>query len=165
MKTIYLIRHAKSSWKNESQDDFDRPLSDRGGRDAPLMAAAMYSRNEVPDLLISSSAIRAKQTAEHFAKHFAKENPEFQLEDRLYLAGVGSLLEVICLIEDRINSVAVFAHNPGISAFVEYLSTENIDMPTTGIVRLDFGLDSWKELSGSTCMFKYFDYPKKHIVF
>jgi phosphohistidine phosphatase len=164
MKTLYLIRHAKSSWKTEGQDDYDRPLNNRGERDAPLMAAVMKHRKEIPQLLLSSSACRAQQTAQAFAAHLAGENPELVFEKKLYLAGSGTILEIVNHLEDRFDTVAIFAHNPGMSNAVEYFSNEVVDMPTTGIVRIDFGVDSWKEVSGSTGMFRYFDYPKKHIV-
>lgn len=163
MKVLYLVRHAKSSWSNPEQDDFDRPLNDRGKRDAPFMAQIMHANGDVPELILSSTAKRAKQTAGAFAGVFVKEDPDLELEGRLYLASVGDMLRIINEIEDRYDKVAVIGHNPGISHLVTYLCHEDVDLPTTGIVRIDFGANSWQEVSGSTGSFRWLDYPKKHI--
>lgn len=163
MKVLYLIRHAKSSWSNPDLDDFDRPLNDRGKRDAPFMAQIMLSSGNIPELILSSTAKRAKQTAGAFAEIFSKEDPDLELEGRLYLAGAGDMVRIINEIEDRYDKVAIIGHNPGISHLVAYLCHEEVDMPTTGIARIDFGADSWAEVSGSTGSFRWLDYPKKHI--
>jgi phosphohistidine phosphatase len=163
MKVLYLIRHAKSSWSDAGLDDFDRPLNERGKRDAPFMAQVMRSRGDMPELLLSSTAKRAKQTAAAFYEVFSGEDPDLELEGRLYLASVGDLLRIINDVEDRYDKIAIIGHNPGISQLVSYLSQEELEMPTTSVVRIDFGANSWQEVAGNTGSFRWLDYPKKHI--
>lgn len=166
MKTLILIRHAKSSWNDPDVDDFDRPLNKRGKQNAPEMASRLVSRGVVPELLIASPAKRTRSTARIMAKewHYAKE--AILLEEELYLCYASTFLKVITKIDDDIDAVAIFAHNPGITDFANYLTEEiRIDnVPTTGIFAVKADTDSWKDFDRAPKQFLFFDYPKQEIV-
>lgn len=173
MRTLYLCRHAKSSWANPGQDDFDRPLNERGLRDAPFMAKTFKARDEPVDLLVSSTANRAFTTARFFAKELgAKERPGFDaaqprpqlvLESNLYHASVRGILGIVNGLPNEAAGVMLFGHNPGFTEAVEFLSSRDIEnMPTCGIVRIDFPFRSWTEVSMDMGMLEWFDYPKRH---
>jgi len=163
MKKIYVIRHAKSSWKT-NQTDFDRPLNPRGLRDAPRMAALLKSKDVKPDLLITSSAARAKATAGFFAQ--ALEIPkEQQWETKeLYHASMLEILNVVASIPDEYNTVILFGHNPGFTYFANEFWGENwIDnLPTCGIVEIEGDVDSWNLFTGATAKVVNHYFPKMY---
>ena len=160
MKNLILLRHAKSSWKDASIIDFERPLNKRGKRDAPLMAERFLKRNITLDLIISSSAKRTMDTANLFAKVIGFK-PDIQKNDRLYEASGMEILKCINNIEDVYMNVLVVSHNPGLTTIVNYLSdflVENI--PTSGLA--GFSIDkNWRDIREKSCSFLFFDYPKK----
>ncbi len=161
MKTIYVVRHAKSSWGDLTIPDFDRPLSDRGQRNAPEMAQRLLNRGIHIDGFISSTARRALQTAIQFAKVFDRSPEEIQLHDELYHAPSSIYGELISGLDDSLASVAIFGHNPGISYFVNTLTTTRIDeMPTCGIFAVSIEAPSWKQFAAAKKSFLFFDRPK-----
>jgi phosphohistidine phosphatase len=166
MKTLLLIRHAKSSWNDPDVDDFDRPLNKRGKQNAPEMASRLMLRGVVPELIIASPAKRTSSTAKIMAKewHYPKEAILF--EEELYLCYASTFLKVITKIDDDFSAVAIFAHNPGITDFANYLTQEiRIDnVPTTGIFAVQAFTDSWKDFDRARKTFLFFDYPKQEIV-
>src|SRR5580765_3320693 len=117
MKSILLIRHAKSSWDHISMDDLDRPLNDRGKRDAPMMAERLLDCNLEIDAFISSPAKRARKTAEIFSKVFGQGKKHVEIKEELYEAGENDFASVIENLPDDLNVVAIFSHNPGITDF------------------------------------------------
>ncbi len=160
MKTLFLNRHAKSSWDHAGLRDFDRPLNDRGMRDAPLMAERLADRREQVDAILSSTANRALSTAMFFKE---KLSPALGMDttDDIYAAGVRTLLKVLCQVDDQIDNLIMFGHNPGFTDFANYLSDSDIyNIPTCGIVKIKFEVNSWAEVSGGTGDLVYFDYPK-----
>lgn len=161
MKTIFLIRHAKSSWIDSSLLDYDRPLNERGKNDSPVMAARLYETEKTVDLIVSSSAKRAFSTAKKFAKAFGIKKSEIVKKKKIYEASIAELLEVINRIDNSADRVMIFGHNTTLSTMVDYLSTYYIMMPTCAIVRIDFDVNSWSEVSKDTGRFIYMDYPKK----
>lgn len=163
MKTLYIIRHAKSSWANANQTDFERPLNERGHKDAPMMAERLL-RNKMPiDVFVSSTALRAKQTCEHFCKVYNTDVKNIQFSDKLYHAPAYVIYSVIENLEDSNNNAAVFCHNPGITDFVNTLTEHfRIDnMPTCGIIAVQSKTDSWKNFESSEKRNLFFDFPKK----
>jgi phosphohistidine phosphatase len=161
MKTLYLVRHAKSSWNIVGIDDFDRPLNERGKQDAPEMAKRLKKRNNKIDLLLSSPAKRAYKTAKYFAEAFDIKKGEIVLVDRLYHASVSTFLETISEIKDKYDSVVIFSHNPGITEFANILTNVHIDdMPTCSVFAVQIETGHWKDFFKSEKKFLFFDYPK-----
>jgi|SRR6187399_929405 len=161
MKTLLIVRHAKSSWDNASISDIDRPLNDRGRRDAPAMAGRLIKAGVKIDLFVSSPAKRARHTAECFLHEFGKKDKELVIVQQLYHAQIQDFREVIAGLDDKYGSIALFSHNPGITSFANVLSTVRLDnMPTCGIFAVTGQADSWKDFLNDTTTFWFFDYPK-----
>ena len=163
MKTLILIRHAKSSWENRNISDFERGLNDRGKRDAPFMAGILKEKKINIDLILSSPAVRAFKTAKIFARELEIEEKEIIINENIYEAGRKDLLKVLMETNDSINNLMLFGHNPGLTYLSNYLcdyETDNI--PTCGIVCMQLDFDSWKYLGSKSCNFIFFEYPKKY---
>ena len=161
MKQLLVIRHAKSSWEIGSLNDFDRPLNDRGNRDAPLMAMRLENKNIKIDAFVSSPANRAKTTAVLFSGILQKNKDSIIYLPQLYNAGSATFYEVIQSLKEEWQTVAIFSHNPGITAFVNSLTNTKIDeMPTCGVFAVTCNIDSWESFSNNEKTFLFFDYPK-----
>jgi phosphohistidine phosphatase len=161
MKSLLIIRHAKSNWDSSVLNDFDRPLNERGKRDAPQMAKRLISKKISIDLFVSSPAKRAKTTAEFFVDTFKKDKDGIIFFPSLYHAPVDVFYQVITGFDDTCNSAAIFSHNPGITSFVNTLTATQIDnMPTCGVFAVNTDTDSWRNFSSSKKQFWFFDYPK-----
>lgn len=162
MRTLFLIRHAKSSWADPGMSDFDRPLNKRGKMNAPFMGKLLAKENILPDLIISSPAKRAITTAKKIAKEINYKNENILLNEKIYEASEKTLLKIINEISDKNKTVFMIGHNPGFTALLNYLTEENIsNIPTCGIVEINFEIDSWKEVSNGMGKLVRFDYPKK----
>ena len=162
MKQLTLIRHAKSSWKNAYLLDIDRPLKKRGKRDAPVMGKRLAKRESVPDLLVSSPAKRALATAEIIAEEIEYPLEDIVVDDKLYGAGVSRLLKIIRGFDDGFEHAACVGHNPGLTDFVNHVSSRFIDnVPTCGIVVMTFDIDAWASVGHVEPSQVDFDYPKK----
>ena len=161
MKTVYVVRHAKSSWGDLTEPDFDRPLNDRGQRNAPEMAQRLLFRGVSIDAFVTSTAKRAMQTAIHFITAYKRNPEELILREDLYHAPPQVYTAVISQQDDRFDSIAIFGHNPGISAFVNDLTTTKIDqMPTSGIFAVQADIIHWKDFPKANKNFLFFDSPK-----
>ncbi|SMO68181.1 SixA phosphatase family protein [Solitalea koreensis] len=161
MKTLYLIRHAKSD-QTITGSDFDRPLNDRGFKDAPKMAERLLNKKVHPDLIISSPAKRALTTAKTFAETLNYGFKNIYEEKLIYEASTATLLKVINHINDKHEVVLLFGHNPGITFIINYLTNNKLDnLPTCGVFKIEFELDSWKLVSEGAGKAAYLDYPKK----
>jgi len=161
MKHLILIRHAKSSWDNPLQKDFDRPLNDRGIRDAPVMAKRLKDKKVEIDAFISSPAVRALETAQYFAEAYDLKRKDIIQEKDLYHASADALFDFVTQLDDANNNVAVFTHNPGLTEFATELTTVNIDnVPTCGIFAIKLNAESWKDFGEAEKKFWFFDYPK-----
>jgi phosphohistidine phosphatase len=165
MKKLYLVRHAKSSWGSADIDDFDRPLNDRGEKDAPHMAKMLKHRKIFPDRMISSPAVRALNTCKAFAKVFDFDKHNIITIDKLYHASADTWLSVLSFLKehprDKEDIVLVFGHNPGITEFANALLNAFIDnIPTCGIVSASLNIDQWKDISPGCGKMDSFDYPK-----
>jgi phosphohistidine phosphatase len=161
MKKIYIIRHAKSDWSFDV-DDFDRPLNDRGKRDAPLMAARLLQRNTLIDAFVSSPANRALKTAMIFAEAYERNKNQIILKKELYHAPPEIIFDVIENMDDTYSSIAVFTHNNGITDFVNGLGIVMIDnVPTCGIVGFAANTHNWRKVREADKTLLFFDYPKR----
>jgi phosphohistidine phosphatase len=162
MRSLLLVRHAKSSWDDFSIPDIDRPLNDRGKRDAPKMAIRLLEKKIPIDAILSSPAKRALKTAEAFSELYGIAQKHILVRDKLYMAGPEDFLEVILKLDDAILHPALFSHNPGITSFANSLGAGVIDdMPTCSIFAVKFDIKKWKDFSAAEKSFWFFDYPKK----
>jgi phosphohistidine phosphatase len=161
MKQLLLVRHGKSEWGNAHLADFDRPLNPRGHRNAPEMAARLLQKDLVPQLIVSSPALRAITTARHFSQAWKKSVEQIKEEVSIYEANVKTLLKLINNFNNKYDYIAVFGHNPGFTDLANYLSDANIyNIPTCGTVLIDFPFDDWEQVSHHTGRLLQFDYPK-----
>jgi phosphohistidine phosphatase len=164
MKTLYLVRHAKSSWDDKSLDDFDRPLNKRGKKDAPFMGRKLRKLWDAePELIISSPAKRARKTAKIMAEEIRYPKKKIQWEDALYEATETTLLKVIHEQHDDIKSLMILGHNPSLTAFYNLMSDEVIDnIPTSGVVCVEFPAENWAAITPNSGKLVFFDYPKRY---
>ncbi|MEQ1797824.1 MAG: histidine phosphatase family protein [Lacibacter sp.] len=161
MKTLLLVRHAKSSWEEPGQKDFDRPLNERGLKDAPMMAKRLLARKVKVDVFISSTAKRAKKTCELFMKEFDADPDTMVPQPKLYLAEPDAFIEVIRKIDEAVDHAIIFSHNNGITDFANQVTTARIDdMPTCSVFAIKFKTKSWADFEQAEKEFWFFDYPK-----
>jgi len=161
MKTLLLIRHAKSDWANTALDDFDRPLNERGKKDAPVMADRLKDKKIMIDAFITSPAKRAAKTAKVFAEKYAIKKEELIIKEELYLPAPDVFYSVIEKTDDTLTNIAVFSHNNGITDFANMLTETRIDnIPTCGVFAIKIESDSWKNFREAKKEFWFFDYPK-----
>ena len=162
MKTLYLIRHAKSSWKFPELDDFDRPLNRRGKHDAPMMGQRLHQQRIVPDLMLSSPATRTKRTAKAIAEAVGYPTSAIQYNRLIYEASAEALTELLRNCEDAANTVALVAHNPGLTELSNHLTSHYIDnIVTTGIVAIQFSFDHWAKVDRRAGQVLWYNYPKR----
>ena len=162
MKRLYLIRHAKSSWDDPRLADFDRPLNDRGKRDAPRMGRRLAEGGHRPDILLSSPARRALGTAKRIAHELGFRKEAILRNSHLYHADESQLLQAVRAQPDRASSLMLFGHNPGLTEFATLLCRYPFDnIPTCGVVCIDFPVDSWTRVTYNQGALQFFDYPKK----
>jgi phosphohistidine phosphatase len=145
MKTLFLLRHAKSSWKESDISDFDRPLNERGRRAAPFMGRLLSGRGLRPELIMSSPAKRARKTAKLF-KEAGSFDAELTFDDRIYEASANTLLYVIGEVDDSLNSVMLVGHNPGMEGLIKVLTGDSEPMPTAAVAVIDLDIDEWKQI-------------------
>lgn len=161
MKTLFLVRHAKSSWAEPGATDFERPLNDRGKRDAAEMGKRLKLRGIQFDRIISSPAVRAKKTAFLFAHEMGYDTEAIIWDRELYLAAPDTILKTIGKVPNTVNSLAIFCHNPGITELANTLSSVRVDnMPTGSVYVVNFNGLSWEEFEKASHRFVFFDYPK-----
>ncbi len=165
MKKLYIIRHAKSSWDYPSLSDFDRPLNDRGKRDAPRMAKRLKEKRLTPDMVISSPAVRALDTCKIMCEVLGFDRKKIIEHKSLYHASEEQILSVVRQIKDRKGDkeeiVLLFGHNPGLTEFANRLSDENIaNIPTAGMVAAELNIDKWSQANWGCGKLLFFDFPK-----
>lgn len=163
MKTLYLIRHAKSSWDNPALPDVDRPLNKRGVNDAPLMGRRLKQRNILPDLLLTSPAVRARATCHAIADEIGFPKHKIATDKNLYHAGETDILQILQRLDNKHAQVMIFGHNPGLTEFANLLANARIDnIPTCGIVACSLDVQTWNETDTGKGSVIFFDYPKKN---
>ena len=160
MKLLFLLRHAKSSWDDPTLDDHDRPLNKRGVKDAPAMVDLLNALLSTPERIVTSSAIRAQQTAQIFAQRLAN-TPELEISTDLYTESAFELFDQIKATDDRLKRVMMVCHNPAINDLVNMLGFEIENVPTCGIIVFGFNVSSWQELGNKKVIPIYYDFPKR----
>ena len=161
MKTLLLVRHAKSSWDNLSISDEERPLNERGRKNAPEMASRLRKRKIDIDVILSSPAKRALTTAEYFAEEYGLKKNKLIIVPELYMAGKETFLNVIRNAPGKAVNVAVFSHNNGITEFANLLSKTKVDdMPTCSVFAVKCPIRDWSEFDVGNNEYYFFDYPK-----
>ena len=161
MKTLIIVRHAKSSWDETGLEDRERPLNERGKKDAPRMAKRLKDKDLKIDLFVTSPAKRARRTAKCFADIYDVSKKEMVQEEKLYGAAVETIYEVVAALPDKHNTVALFGHNPGLTDFVNTLTTVHVDnMPTSAVFAVSADTDKWADFKEAEKSFLFFDYPK-----
>ena len=160
-KELLLVRHAKSSWDDPYLDDHDRPLNERGLRNAPEVGKRLQGSGIRPGVWLSSTATRAISTAEIIAEQVGFPKEKIQQTKDLYHASATELQEFISGLDDQIDSVVFFGHNPGMTSLVTNLYGLPIDnIPTSGVVHLQFNENAWSATSSAPPARAYFDFPK-----
>jgi phosphohistidine phosphatase len=164
MKTIYLVRHAKSSWKYPNLDDFERPLNKRGRKNAPFMGKTLKKLKVTPDLVISSPANRAAMTARIIAATINYPLENIVYSEAIYEFSEDALIRVINKIDNGVNSSMVVGHNPAINGLANYIGDQPIsNIPTCGVYCVDLDISSWAKIYEHCGKLKFFEFPKKHI--
>ena len=164
MKRLILIRHAKSSWDNAALADFDRPLNERGRRDAPLMAQRYAHAAELPLQIVASPAVRATSTALIFAEALNVSADTVRYEPEIYEATVETLLSVVRGLSDELPNAVLFGHNPGFTDLIQLLVDDRlpfIELPTRGIAVLAFDVAQWSDIVPGDAQLQAFRCPKE----
>lgn len=161
MKYLYLVRHAKSDWKNIGLSDFERPLNERGNTDKKTMGKRLKEKSIKLDSFISSSAKRTTQTSIALAKEIDYSTKEIKFFEELYHASPSVMLSIINKTDIENNNLLLVGHNPGISMLCDYLCNYSVDFPTLGIAKISFETEDWMEVSTQTGTLEWFDFPKK----
>ena len=161
-KTLFIVRHAKSSWDYTDISDVDRPLSLRGINDAGIMAGRLKAKGDIPSLLITSPACRAFHTAIIFSRALKVSCENLVIEERIYPGSINEMLNVIEHVSEKYASIMIFGHNPASTGLANHFLKQPIDnLPTAGIVTLNFNGDSWKNFKDQKPGSEHIDYPKK----
>ena len=164
MKTVFFIRHAKSSWSDMSLKDFDRPLNKRGKRDAPMMAEKLQEMGVRPDAIVSSTANRAITTAAHFAKALGIAKGDIVRTPSIYEAYSSTVLKIVQNQPNNWQTILVFGHNPAFTSIANSFEGDYIDnVPTCGIVKVTADIDDWNDLNEKTGKVAEFYYPKQFL--
>ncbi len=163
IKTLYIIRHAKSSWDNAGQPDFDRPLNSRGIRDAQMLFSHWANEFKGVELIATSPANRAKSTSMLLCQTVDLSQNLISTYESLYEASVANVYAVVKSFPDEVNIAAIVGHNPSLYYFAnQYLKNQIENLPTSGIVKLVFSCNSWGEISRASLVDSKFDFPKNH---
>lgn len=159
---MFIVRHGKSSWEDEELDDIDRPLAERGLRNADTMANRLKELGEIPELIFTSPANRALNTALIMARIWGLDSDSLQIHDALYMAYVPEIEEVVGEAPGSIRSLAVFGHNPSFTLYANTFLEEPLDnLPTAGIVIVTLECDQWKKIGRTMVKKTYVDFPKR----
>lgn len=165
MKKLFVVRHAKSSWDYPELSDFDRPLNKRGKNNAPEMGKRLALKGVLPELLISSPAKRAAATAKRIALEIGYNVNDIKKEPLFYHGSRKDIVSVIRSVEDDVNTLMIFGHNPDLTSLVNRLSGSDIyNIPTCGVAEIDFDISSWKNIEEFSGSLSSFDYPKRLLV-
>lgn len=162
MKQLIFARHAKSDWGNEFLKDIDRPLNDQGYSDAYFLSEWFLKNKALPELILSSTATRAINTALIFARTFDYDMSCFRVEKEIYESSVETLITIIKEQDDSKKSIMLFGHNPAITNICNELAKQLFfeNLPTCGIVALNFEIESWKALSSKSGVTDFYQFPK-----
>lgn len=148
MKRLMILRHAKSSWDNPDLSDFDRPLNARGRTAAPFMGRLIAERGYLPEMIVSSPAKRASETAA-LVRENAGISAAAQFDERIYEASPQALRQVVSETPDSVNSLMIIGHNPGMEGFVRFLTGELLPIPTAALSIIDLDIEKWADLTAN----------------
>jgi phosphohistidine phosphatase len=163
MKTIYLVRHAKSSWKYPDLDDFERPLNTRGRKSAPFMGSILKKLKVSPDLILSSPANRAAMTARIIANKISYPLEKICFSESIYEFSANALIDAIKDLDDAVNKAMLVGHNPALTELANYIADQPIsNIPTSGVFCADLDIPSWAKISDHCGKLRFFEFPKKH---
>lgn len=163
MKTIYFVRHAKSSWDHPMLQDFDRPLNPRGLRDAPFMGKLLHAKGAKPDVLISSPAQRALHTARFFAEAMGHDPDSVQQEPQIYEAYPETIFFFIQALPNEHQEIFLFGHNPTWTSLANQFSEEFLsNIPTCGVFKVEAAVDDWAAFTRHTGALTAFHFPKQY---
>ncbi|HQU82993.1 MAG TPA: phosphohistidine phosphatase SixA [Pyrinomonadaceae bacterium] len=162
MKKLYILRHAKSSWDNPILADFDRPLNERGTKTADFMGNFLLKQDFQPDLILTSPATRAQETA-NIVKKTAKFQAEIKLEENIYEASVQTLVKIVSELKENVQTVLLVGHNPGLEGLIKFLTGEIQSMPTAGLAIIDLKIEKWKEIAAECGTLQDLVRPKMEI--
>jgi phosphohistidine phosphatase len=146
MKTLYILRHAKSSWDNPLLADFERPLNKRGLEAAPLIGEIIYKNRFTPELVLSSPAKRAKQTAV-LVREVGAIKPEIRFDERIYEASPQTLVQIISELGEEADSLLLIGHNPGLEGLIRFFTGETQPMATAALAVIELNAKTWAEIS------------------
>jgi phosphohistidine phosphatase len=149
VKTLLVLRHAKSSRDDSTLEDHERPLNARGRRDAPRMGQLVREYGLIPNLVLSSDAARARQTAEAVVES-ARYTEHIQWSPRLYLAESADIVSLLRTVREDAGTVMIVGHNPGLEELIEHLTREQQDLPTAALAQIVLPIDHWRDLTLST---------------
>lgn len=159
MKSIFFVRHAKSSWEDLRIEDHERPLNERGKKDSKSIGRYLINNGHKIDIIIASSAKRAKATAKNLNDVVKAEN--LIIEPGLYQASAIEILKVVSNIHNEVDAAIIVAHNPGMTDVANIFSSERIiNVPTTGVFKIDFDIDDWSDADSHNGIMDFFIYPK-----
>jgi phosphohistidine phosphatase len=164
MKKVYLIRHAKSSWDHQNLRDIERPLNERGMRDAPFMAKMLKGKGIRPEVLISSPAIRALMTASFFKIEFGLDGEDLHVRDEIYESLPATLIHLITMLPEDYDTIFLFGHNPDLTSLANLFTKKYIDnIPTCGVIGIHSHVDRWIDFSPVTATVQEYYYPKQYL--
>lgn len=163
VKTLYIVRHAKSSWEYEQLHDLERPLTGRGERDAKIMGALLRKKQVHPGCVLSSPALRALSTARILCEETGFDRNKIEIHSELYFKDTYDCLALISQRGSRMDNILLVGHNP-MNTNLAHLLAHGFDelLPTCGIVSIEFPVESWGLVEGGTGKIKFFEYPKKY---
>ena len=166
VRTLYLVRHAKSSHDDPTLEDIDRPLNKRGKSDAKLMGEILYDKGVRIDNMLISPSKRTRSTAKRLAKQLDYDKDKIQIDSTIYRCRTQALLAAIRSVDNQYKSLMVIGHNPSTIQVANHFQKDTIftEVPTCGIVAIEFEGASWETLGHKEGDFKFFDYPKKYKV-
>ncbi len=162
MKTLFVLRHAKSSWENPDWSDFERPLNSRGLDAARFIGELIYERNLQPQIIVSSPAKRAKQTAV-LVKEIAEISKPVKFDERIYEASPLTLFNLIREFDEKWESVLIVGHNPGFENLVRMLTGEAVSMPTAALAKINLSIENWHDLETDANELEFLIRPKEEM--
>lgn len=162
MKTLFILRHAKSSWENPDLSDFDRPLNSRGLDAARFIGALIYEKKLRPQLILSSPAKRTKQTAV-LVKEIAEIPRQVRFDERIYEASALTLFNLVSEMEESFESLLMIGHNPGLEGLVMTLTGTIQTMPTAALAKVSLNIDRWSEISSHCGKLEFLIRPKEEM--
>jgi len=160
MKNLIIVRHCKSSWKDPSLSDFDRPLNKRGNIDGELMSNYLREKEKKIDKLILSTSIRTRLTSKYFIEKIHFNSISYL--DELYHASYSEIIKIISKIENNFNNIMVIGHNPGLTELINHFTDMRIyNIPTTGIIKVEFKEAKWSKITENKGKIVYKKFPKE----